>query len=273
LGDNQLASARPMSRALFDAIPVGPALTVPTVPQAGSPAGFAGAPGPVGTVVSTGQVGGQVTYSVVLPDGMQTVTAVAAQILTNAGPATAKMPVLAGSALAKLPTAGGLDVSVYPDTPPHILDGQMYSAACWHWAKVSGESLAAADVIAGPTIPTADSQTDKIVDLVKADKSGWQADRVYFGPQYANYLIATGDTASSPVAHPLWWVSESGVRFGVDRDEETLRALGLSTTPSPAPWSVLRLLAPGPALSRADALTRHNTLPTDSSPGELETPK
>jgi len=272
LSPDVVSSARPMSRALFDAIPVGPELTVPTVPQAGSPAGFAEAPGPVGTVVSTPQVGGQVTYSVVLSAGMQTVTAVAAQILANAGPTGTKMPVLAGAALAKLPTADGLDMAVYPDTPPHILDSQVYSAACWHWAKVSGESLAATEVIAGPTIPVADSQTDKVVELV-ADKSGWQADQVYFGSQSANYLIATGDAPSSPVAHPLWWVSESGVRFGVERNEETLRALGLSTTASPAPWSILRLLAPGPALSRADALTRHNTLPTDNHPGELETPK
>ena len=55
-----------MSRALFDAIPVGPQLSVPTIPAAGSLARFAGAPGPVGTVVSTPQVGGQTAYSVVL---------------------------------------------------------------------------------------------------------------------------------------------------------------------------------------------------------------
>ena len=36
------------------------------IPAAGSPARFAGAPGPVGTVVSTPQVGGQTAYSVVL---------------------------------------------------------------------------------------------------------------------------------------------------------------------------------------------------------------
>jgi Type VII secretion system ESX-1, transport TM domain B len=53
-----------------------------------------------------------------------------------------------------------------------------------------------------------------------------------------------------------------------------LRALGLKTrTPSPVPWWALRLLAPGPVLSRADALVRHNTLPVDASPGELEVPK
>lgn len=272
LGRDALSSARPMSRALFDAIPVGPALTVPVIPQAGSPARFTGAPGPVGTVVSTPQVGGQTTYSVVLADGMQTVSPVAAQVLQNAGPAGAKMPVVGGPVLAKLPLVDVLDLSAYPDAPPHVLDSQTNSAACWHWQKVSGESLATTSVIAGPTIPVPDSQVHKVVELVKADKSGWQADRVFFGADYANFVITTGNSLSSPNAESLWWVSESGVRFGIAREEDTLRALGLATDPSPAPWSVLRLLVPGPALSRADALVRHNTLPADSNPAKLEVP-
>lgn len=65
-----------------------------------------------------------------------------------------------------------------------------------------------------------------------------------------------------------------GVRFGVAREEDTLRALGFKAyTPSPAPWWALRLLVAGPALSRADALVRHNTLPVDANPGGLEVPK
>ena len=73
LGEDAVLGSRPMSRALFDAIPVGPELSVPVIPGAGSPARFAGAPGPIGTVVSTPQVGGQTAYSVVLTDGVQQV--------------------------------------------------------------------------------------------------------------------------------------------------------------------------------------------------------
>lgn len=65
-----LSAARPMSQALFDAIPVGAALTVPAIPAPVHAAGFADA-GPVGTVVSTPQVGGQTQYSVVLGGGMR----------------------------------------------------------------------------------------------------------------------------------------------------------------------------------------------------------
>ena len=49
-GTSPCSWARPMSRALYDSLPVGPELTVPHVPDAGKPAGFANAPGPVGTV-------------------------------------------------------------------------------------------------------------------------------------------------------------------------------------------------------------------------------
>lgn len=274
LGEDAVSAARPMSQALFDAIPVGPELSVPAIPLAGSPARFAGAPGPVDTVVSTPQVGGQTAYSVVLADGMQPVSAVVAQVLQNAGPVGAAVPVVAGAVLAKLPVVNVLDLSAFPPAPPRVVDSQLNSAACWHWQKVAGESMATTEVIAGPTIPVADSQVDKVVELVKSQGPGLQADRVYLGPDYANYVISTGNSPSSTTAESLWWISESGVRFGVAREEDTLRALGLKAhTPSPAPWWALRLLVPGPELSRADALVRHNTLPVDSNPGQLQVPK
>lgn len=273
LGADALSSARPMSRALFDAIPVGPVLSVPVIAGAGSAAKFAGAPGPVGTLVSTPQVGGRTAYSVVLAEGMQPVSAVAAQVLQNAGPAGATVAVVAGPVLAKLPVVDVLDLSAFPATPPHVVDSQVNSAACWHWERVSGESMAATSVMVGPTIPVADSEVGKVVELVASGGSGAQADRVFFGRDFANYVASTGNSPGSATAESLWWMSDSGVRFGVAREDETLRALGLSSLPRPAPWSVLRLLAAGPMLSRADALVRHNTLPVDGNPGPLETPK
>src|SRR5882757_7012917 len=56
LTPEQVSQARPMSRALYDALPVGPELAVPEVPNAGSPATFPGAPGPVGTILVTPQI-------------------------------------------------------------------------------------------------------------------------------------------------------------------------------------------------------------------------
>jgi type VII secretion protein EccB len=266
--------ARPMSRALFDSLPVGPELSVPKVPDAGKPAGFDGAPGPVGTVIVTPQISGPQQYSVVLADGVQTVTPVVAQILQNAGTPAGNAPVVvAPASLAKMPVVNGLDLSAYPEGPLKVQDIRDNPATCWWWEKTGGEERARTRVISGPTIPVAASDTQKVVSLVKADNSGREADRVFFGPDYANFVAVTGNDPASATSESLWWLSSSGVRFGVDNSRDARSALGLTSEPSPAPWVALRLLAPGPDLSRADALVRHDTLPTDMNPAELVAPK
>ena len=266
--------ARPMSRALFDSLPVGPELTVPKVPDAGKPAGFAGAPGPVGTVIVTPQISGPQQYSVVLADGVQTVTPVVAQILQNAGTPAGNAPVVvAPASLAKMPVVNGLDLSAYPDGPLKVQDIRDNPATCWWWEKTGGEERARTQVISGPTIPVKASDTDKVVSLVKSDGSGREADRVFFGPEYGNWIEVTGNDPSSSTAESLWWLTSSGVRFGVENTRDARAALGLAAQPSPAPWVALRLLAAGPTLSRADALVRHDTLPTDMTPAELVVPK
>jgi type VII secretion protein EccB len=266
--------ARPMSRALFDSLPVGPELTVPKVPDAGKPAGFAGAPGPVGTVIVTPQISGPQQYSVVLADGVQTVTPVVAQILQNAGTPAGNAPVVvAPASLAKMPVVNGLDLSAYPDGPLNPRDIRDNPATCWWWEKTGGEERARTQVISGPTIPVKASDTEKVVSLVKSDGSGREADRVFFGPEYGNWIEVTGNDPSSSTSESLWWLTSSGVRFGVENTRDARSALGLTSQPSPAPWVALRLLAPGPTLSRADALVRHDTLPTDMNPAELVVPK
>jgi type VII secretion protein EccB len=274
LTPEDVSQARPMSRALYDALPVGPELSVPKVPDAGTKADFAGAPGPVGTVIVTPQISGPQQYSVVLPDGVQTVTAVVAQILQNAGTPAGNSPVVvAPASLAKMPVVNRLDLSAYPDGPLSVVDIKDNPATCWWWEKTTGEERARVQVVSGPTVPVAAADADKVVSLVKADNSGREADRVYFGPNYGNFVVVTGNDPASATSESLWWLTNSGVRFGVDNNRDARSALGLTSTPSPAPWVALRLLAPGPTLSKADALVRHDTLPTDMNPAELVVPK
>jgi type VII secretion protein EccB len=274
LTPEDVRQARPMSRALYDALPVGPALSVPKVPDAGRPAGFGSAPGPVGTVIVTPQISGPQQYSVVLSDGVQTVTPVVAQILQNAGTPAGNSPVVVAPAkLAKMPVVTGLDLSAYPDGPLNVVDMRENPATCWWWEKTNGEERARVQVVSGPTVPVAAANSEKIVSLVKADTSGREADRVYFGPDYANFVTVTGNDPASATAESLWWLTNSGVRFGVDNARDARTALGLTKEPSPAPWVALRLLAPGPTLSRADAMVRHDTLPKDMTPAELVVPK
>ena len=273
LTPEQVSMAKPMSRALFDALPVGPELTVPEIPNAGSPATFAGAPGPVGTVIVTPQISGPQQYSLVLADGVQTLPPLVAQILQNAGPGNAKPVTVEPSALAKMPVVNKLDLSSYPDNPLNVMDIRENPATCWWWQKTSGENRARIQVVSGATLPVTAKDMGKVVSLVKADTTGRQADQVFFGPDYANFVAVTGNDPGATTTESLWWLTDAGARFGVDATREALEALGLKTRPSLAPWVALRLLPQGPTLSRADALVEHDTLPMDMSPAELVVPK
>ena len=273
LTPEQVSMAKPMSRALFDALPVGPELTVPEIPNAGSPATFAGAPGPVGTVIVTPQISGPQQYSLVLADGVQTLPPLVAQILQNAGPGNAKPVTVEPSALAKMPVVNKLDLSSYPDNPLNVMDIRENPATCWWWQKTSGENRARIQVVSGATLPVTAKDMGKVVSLVKADTTGRQADQVFFGPDYANFVAVTGNDPGAATTESLWWLTDAGARFGVDATREALEALGLKTRPSLAPWVALRLLPQGPTLSRADALVEHDTLPMDMSPAELVVPK
>ncbi len=273
LTPEQVSMAKPMSRALFDALPVGPELSVPEVQNAGSAASFPGAPGPVGTVIVTPQISGPQQYSLVLADGVQTLPPLVAQILQNAGLGNTKPVTVEPSALAKMPVVNKLDLSSYPDTPLNVLDIRENPATCWWWEKTSGENRAHIQVVSGSTIPVVQKDTSKVVSLVKADTTGRQADQVYFGPDYANFVAVTGNDPGAKTTESLWWITDAGARFGVDDTRDVREALGLKTTPSLAPWVALRLLPQGPTLSRADALVEHDTLPMDMTPAELVVPK
>jgi type VII secretion protein EccB len=274
LTPEQVSMAKPMSRALFDALPVGPELTVPEIPNAGNPATFTGAPGPVGTVIVTPQISGPQQYSLVLADGVQTLPPLVAQILQNAGGQGNTKPVtVEPSALAKMPVVNQLDLSSYPDNPLNVMDIRENPATCWWWQKTSGENRARIQVVSGATVPIVARDMSKVVSLVKADTTGRQADQVYFGPDYANFVAVTGNDAGAKTMESLWWLTDAGARFGVDDTRDVREALGLKTNPSLAPWVALRLLPQGPTLSRADALVEHDTLPMDMSPAELVVPR
>ncbi|WP_062890220.1 type VII secretion protein EccB [Mycobacterium avium] len=273
LTPEQVSMAKPMSRALYDALPVGPELTVSQIQNAGGAASFPGAPGPIGTVLVTPQISGPQQYSLVLADGVQTLPPLVAQILQNAGPGNTKPVTVEPSALAKMPVVNKLDLSSYPDAPLNVMDIRENPATCWWWQKTSGENRARVQVVSGATIPVAQKDVNKVVSLVKADTTGREADQVFFGPDYANFVAVTGNDPGAKTTESLWWLTDAGARFGVDDTRDVREALGLKTKPSVAPWVALRLLPQGPTLSRADALVQHDTLPMDMSPAELAVPK
>lgn len=272
LTPEQVSQAKPMSVALYDSLPVGPELLVPEVPNANAPATFPGAPGPVGTVIVTPQISGPQQYSLVLADGVQSLPPLVAQILTNAG-RSGKPVTVEPSVLAKMPVVNRLDLSSYPDNPLNVRDSRENPSTCWWWERTAGETRARVQVVSGPTLPIKASDLKKVVTLVKADTTGRSADQVFFGPNYANFVAVTGNNPGAQTTESLWWITQAGARFGVDDTKEAREALGLTSTPSLAPWVALRLLPQGPTLSRADALVEHDTLPMDMTPAELVVPK
>ncbi|WP_039889901.1 type VII secretion protein EccB [Mycobacterium xenopi] len=145
-----------------------------------------------------------------------------------------------------------------------VVDMQDNPTTCWWWERTAGEGRARVHVVSAPAVPVAATEVNNFVPLAKSDTSGSAADRFYFGPGYANFVVAV--ETNPPTPETLFWLENSGVRFGVDATGATRSALGLLAAPSPAPWAALRLLVPGPTLSRASALLRHDAGHGDVSP-------
>ncbi|UMB69165.1 type VII secretion protein EccB [Mycobacterium paraterrae] len=262
---------RPIAAGLFNAIPESPPLAAPAIPDAGSPAKFP-VPAPIGGVVESHELGSDsANYYAVLPDGLQQVSPVLAAILRNANSyGLDQPPRLGADKVAKLPVSRQLDTSRYPERRVSLLDAAHDPVTCAHWSKASGASTNSLTLLAGSALPIPDSVHTE--DLVGAGAGG-TANRVAMAPGTGYFAQTVGHSAASPAAGSLFWISDTGVRYGIDNEAgvtgnaKTADALGLNQPATPIPWSVLSLYAPGPTLSRADALLAHDGLAPDSRPG------
>jgi hypothetical protein len=102
-----------------------------------------------------------------------------------------------------------------------------------------------------------------LVHLVKdvRDPDAVEADQVYVDAGATNLVMTTSAAPSSNSRESLWWISDQGVRYGIELTDETLRGLGIAPASArQAPWPLIQVFAPGPALTRADAMTQHDTL-------------
>lgn len=105
---------------------------------------------------------------------------------------------------------------------------------------------------------------------------GRTADAAYLGRDTGRYVRVTGADPASPLRESLFWISDSGVRYGIERkidaksasDDPTLTALGLRD-PVLAPWSIVSLFAVGPDLSQQDARIQHDGIATDKAAAGL----
>lgn len=268
-----------MSRALYEALTPSAPLRVPSVPNPGTPVSYGSPSLPLvsGSVVRVSDVTGDAEFFVALPAGVQRVPQTVATMIINASVVPGAQAIAAGSALvAALPQATGFDVSVYPRAAIQLLDKSAEPITCVMWRKTNGEPQAQVTTISGRRLPVPIGDEQRGIPLVSAGTD--IADEVYVRADAANFVQITGIQASSTRGESLWFIGDNGVRYGIptagNGDDQTLQALGLKdASPTPAPWAVLRWLPAGPALSKAAALSQHDTLPPDPFVATLPTPK
>ncbi|MGV0836209.1 type VII secretion protein EccB [Mycolicibacterium thermoresistibile] len=271
------AVPRPIAAGLFNTIAEAPEITAPAVPGAGGPPQFPlPVDVPVGAVVTAYEADNTIRYYAVLPDGLQPVPAVLASIMRNTDSyGLAQPPRLGMDDIARLPVSSALDTNAYPAEPVTLVDPDAKPMTCVHWSKPADAPANSLTLLSGAALPLPDGQ--RTVDLVSAGAGG-TATRVALTPGSGYLVDSVGLRSGAPAADPagasLFWISDTGVRYGIDThgDDNTVAALGLTESPLPMPWSVLAQFAAGPTLSRADALLAHDSLPPNPAPVRLENP-
>ncbi|MEJ3653948.1 type VII secretion protein EccB [Actinomycetes bacterium KLBMP 9759] len=235
---------RAVAAGLLSAVPEGPALATPAVAGRGKPASDP-RHGKVGDIVVTRPVGAPARYFAVLAGGLQEVPVGVAELLGVA--AGGKEPrEVDGVALAKAAFVDELPVAGWPAAAPRVRDALDAPVLCWTWSE---DGPADGDVRVGARVPGPPG-VEPVV-LAQADGGGERADAVVVGTGGVVFSTPAGRPPNG--SEPRWWVSASGVAYGV-ADSSTADALGL-VAPRPAPEAALRLLPSGPLLDLATAAT------------------
>ncbi len=259
LGLEVVAPPVAIDTGLFNVIPEAPALTAPDIPEAGNQPRFAlPVPAPVGAVVTAYAPDSTSLYYAVLPEGLQPISRVLATMLRNVDShGLTQPPRLSPDAVAQMPVSEALDTSAYPAQQVNLTDPTIEPVTCARWIKQQESSTATLTLLSGSSLPLNDSS--RTVELVTAGPNG--VSRRVAMPPGSGYFVAT--TAGQ------FWLSDTGVRYGISADDptvDTAAALGLEAPPIPISPAILELFAPGPTLSRADALLAHDGLTPGPQP-------
>jgi type VII secretion protein EccB len=254
----------PMSTALFDALPATEPIGVPTIPGAGTPSRWL--PGSVvGRVLQSKDASGQVSgFYVLLTGGVQKISAFVADLLRTADSHGAAAPELVSpDKLVNIPEVEVLDVGFYPTGTLDFVDTETNPVTCVNWTKQGTDRHAITTLFTGRGLPTPPSLDSHIVTLVRDDRdpNSVEAQQTLVLPGAANFVASTSGVAASDTRETLFWVSQQGVRYGVEWDQPTLSALAVDPARAvQAPWPILRTFAAGPAISRTNALLIRDTV-------------
>ncbi|MGW5455926.1 type VII secretion protein EccB [Nocardia sp. NPDC003979] len=238
--------ARPIGAGLLNATVPVPELRVPPIPEAGTPSRLRGHEFPVGSVIRVQDVHTQSDY-VVLADGVQRVSEFTAHALRSADSyGLTTIPKLAPDAIRGIPVVDSLPVQHFPSTDLTVISADTDPIACVSWTKADAEHEAGLGLLLGETLPL----TGRAAPMALVASTN--ADAVAVPPASGEYLQVTGIEPGSNRRDGLFYVTDTGVRFGIP-DAATATLLGLGS-PKAAPWQIVNQLPAGPMLDRQSAL-------------------
>lgn len=248
---------RPVGTALLDATVPVPSLTPPSISGRGEAGPVPGTQ--IGQVISVSGAGSAELY-VVLADGVQQISAFAADVIRNADS-------LGASQIASVPPDRLTGVAVVHDLPiddfpvqrPTILPSEPGPVACIAWSRSDNDHTAVLTALVGPGWPLPDDAHP--VQMADGNGDADRVDAVYLPPFSGEFVRITGIAPGSDRQDGLCYIADTGIRYGIP-DLATARILGLASMPKSAPWEIIGRLVGGPMLSRDAALVAHDTLPS-----------
>jgi type VII secretion protein EccB len=197
-------------------------------------------------------------FYVLLPNGVQKITAFVADLLRTANSQGAAAPqLISPDQLVDIPQVEVLNVDFYPTGKLNFIDTDASPVSCVSWTKAAGDPQAAVTVYNGRGLPVPAGQDGHIVALVRdaRDPDSVEAQQTLMLPGAANFVATTSGAVTSDTRESLYWISAQGVRYGIEWDQNTLQALGIDPSRAvQAPWPLVRTFAAGPAISRAGSL-------------------
>ncbi|AKP58116.1 type VII secretion protein EccB [Mycobacteroides abscessus] len=265
LGFTAPPAVRPVTTRLLNAIPEAPALVIPAIAGAGAPTSYPlPVAAPIGSVLVSYSTDNTPVHYAVLTDGVQQISPVIASALRNANSYGLEQPPrLTADQIAHLPTSSAIDTRVFPNVAVKPLAADEDPVLCTRFTRTADATADSWSLLAGSVLPLSDS-----VHTVQLISPAATPTRVAIAPG-TGYLVQPGGRGG------YQWISDTGVRYGIDTEAEgdkTLEALGLHKPALTIPSSILDLFASGPSLSRADALLARDSLtPNDRQAVPVQT--
>ncbi|NTY60691.1 type VII secretion protein EccB [Mycolicibacterium sphagni] len=246
----------PVTEGVFNALPDAGAWQLPPIPGFGQP-NTLGLPDElvIGSVFTVNTPSGP-EYHLVLPNGTAKVNSpTAAALRATESFGLVDPPAVVPSIAVNLPDA--VYKSPLPDTTMKIVSRTVDPVLCWTWERGTGDKPARTRVITGPRLPISPSADDAGINQIQGTSTVYTDGGKYVALQ----------SPDPRVGEALYYIDQQGVRYGLP-DQKTAGALGLSS-PTTAPWEVVRLLVDGPVLSQEAALLEHDTVSTEPTPRKV----